>query len=141
MKIGKDHKDLWGEEKMEQGRVLIISDSPDRRSFLEYHVGSHGLLPVWYPNIMSAKKAVRCDTFTMVIVDLAIPIEPKLSLLRDSMEQQPEALVISIGKLEYLKKTELLSSLSSVVSVSSINSIPELLGESQAIVSQDDGLG
>ena len=113
---------------MEHSRVLVVSDSPDRRNFLEYHIRRHNLATVCYPNIMSAKKSVRLDLFFMVVVDLSIPVESKLTLVKETCDHQPDAQVITIGKTEYLEKSGILSSLASVVSLDSIESFPDRLG-------------
>jgi DNA-binding NtrC family response regulator len=112
---------------MKTNRVLIVSDSPDRRNFLEYHVKCHDLKPIWYPNTLSAVMAIQSDPFFMVIVDLSLPIEPKLSLVRETYHYQPNAQVITIEKEEYLKKTGILSSFSSVVNIDSMDSFPDTL--------------
>lgn len=112
---------------MKNNRVLIVSDSPHRRNFLEYNVKCHGLAPIWYPNIMSAVKAIKSDPFFMVVIDLSLPIEPKLTLVRETYYYQPDAQVITIEKEEYLKNTGALSSFSSVVSIDSIESFPDKL--------------
>jgi DNA-binding NtrC family response regulator len=114
---------------MEQFRALIISDSPDRRNYIEYYLKRQNRKPVFYPNIMSARKAVKLDHFSMIVLDLSIPIEGKLALIRDTLSHQPDAQVITIGKIEYLEKTGALSSFSSVVSINSIKSFPDKLSE------------
>jgi ActR/RegA family two-component response regulator len=76
---------------------------------------------------MSAIKAIRSDPFFMLVVDLSLPIEPKLSLVRETYHYQPDVRVITIEKGEYLKKTGALSSFSSVVSIDSIESFPDKL--------------
>lgn len=112
---------------MKNNRVLIVSDSPHRRNFLEYHLKYHNLAPIRYPNIMSAIKAIKSDPFFMVVVDLSLPVEPKLSLVRETYHYQPDAQVITIEKEEYLKNTGALSSFSSAVSIDSIESFSDKL--------------
>ena len=112
---------------MKNNRVLIICDSPDRRNFLEYHLKYHNLAPIRYPNILSAVKAIKSDPFFMVVVDLSLPVEPKLSLVRETYHYQPDAQVITIEKEEYLKNTGALSSFSTVVSIDSIELFPDKL--------------
>ncbi|MBW2346056.1 MAG: hypothetical protein JRF53_19095 [Deltaproteobacteria bacterium] len=112
---------------MENNRVLIVSDSPDRHYFLEYHARRHHLAPIQYPNIMSARKAVRLDPFCMVVVDLSIPLEPKLVLVKEACRFQQAARVITIEKSEYLEKSGALSSLSSLVKIDSLDSFPDEL--------------
>ena len=70
---------------VEQSNVLIVSDNPDRCEFLHYHIKCHYLSPIWYPNILSARKAVRSMPFSMVVVDLSLPIESKLTLYKRGM--------------------------------------------------------
>ena len=114
---------------MKNNRILIVSDSPDRRYFLEYHAKRHRLAPIQYLNIMSVRKALRLDPFCMVVVDLSIPVEPKLIMVKEACRFQQDALVITIGKLEYLEKSGELSSLSSLVKIGSIYSFPDELRE------------
>jgi len=110
-----------------QKRVLIVSDSYDRKAFLEYHVMKTNLRPVWYPNILASRKAARLDPFAMVIVDLGIPVLPKLALIEDCTKYQEEALLVSIGKIEYLEKEGRLGQISRLISLSSIESVPIFL--------------
>jgi len=115
---------------MENNRVLIVSDSPDRRYFLEYHARRNNLAPIQYPNIMSTRKAVRLDPFCMVVVDLSIPVEPKLVLVKEACQFQRDARIMTIEKSEYLKKTGVLSSFSSfssLVKIDSLDSFPDEL--------------
>ena len=115
-------------KSVEQSKVLIVSDNPDRYEFLHCHIKHHYLSPIWYPNILSARKAVRSIPFFMVVVDLSLPIESKLTLIRETCHYQPDAQVITIGKTKYLKKTGALSFLLSVVSIDSIYLFPDKLG-------------
>ncbi len=114
---------------MEHARVLIVSESPDRRNFLEYYVRSHNMSPICYLNIMAARKAVSSDPFSMVVVDLSIPIEPKLALVKATCHHQPDAKVITVEKGKYLKKSGAFFGLSSVDSIDSIRSFPDKLAE------------
>ena len=107
---------------MEQ-RVLIVSDSPDRRAYLEFHLNALKLQPVWYPNILAARMAARSDPFAMILVDLCIPLEPKLALIGDCVVCQPDAMVVSIGKTGYLEKEKLLPNTSSIVRLSNIEAV------------------
>ena len=112
---------------MENNRVLIVSDSPDRRYFLEYHARRNNLAPIQYPNIMSTRKAVRLDPFCMVVVDLSIPVEPKLVLVKEACQFQQDARIMTIEKSEYLKKSGALSSLSSLIKIDTLDSFPDEL--------------
>ena len=112
---------------MKKLRALIVTDSPDRKNFLEYHIKTQDLRPIYYPNIMSARMAVKSDPFSLVIVDLSIPVEPKLALIKECLESQPDTMVISIGKIEFLNSQKLLPKVPNVVSLESIESVPVLL--------------
>ena len=114
---------------MEKKRVLIVSDTPDRKAFLEFHVKTMGLQPVWYPNILAARMAIRNDPFALTLVDLTIPLEPKLTLIKDCIHSQKDGMVVSIGKTEYLDKKKPLWEADSVVSLSSIESVPLFIKE------------
>ena len=114
---------------MENSRVLIVSDSPDRRNFLQYFIKSHGMTPIMYPNVFAAEKALMRDPFVMIVVDFSIPIEPKLALIKGSGEHQPKIRVFTLGKLAWLKKEAPLPDDSSVISMDSIESFPDMLSE------------
>ena len=112
---------------MECSRVLVVSDSPDRRNFLEYYIKGYGMAPIWYPNIFSTRKAATIDSFSMMVVDLSIPLHTKLDTIKESCDHHPNIKVITIGKKEYLEKTAVLSECSSVISLDSIESFPQSL--------------
>lgn len=114
---------------MKYARVLIVSDAPDRRNFLEHHVRSRKMSPVIYLNIMAARKAVRLDTFSMVVVDLSIPIEPKLALVKETCRYQPDTKVITLEKENFLRSSGVLAGYSSVDSIGSLRSFPDKLSE------------
>jgi hypothetical protein len=126
-------------KKMANNRVLIVSDRNDGQFFLAYHAKRHGLTPIQYPNIMSARKAVRLDPFCMVVVDLSMPVEPKLALVKEACQFQQEARVMTIGKTEYLKSTGVLSAFPSVVCMKSLDSFPVRLKADQGRQKQDGG--
>ncbi len=123
---------------MEQSRVLIVCDSPDRRNFLQYYVKSHGMTPIWYPNIFAARKALSMDTFFMLVVDLSIPIELKLNLIKDSREHQPHIRVMTLGKRDYLEREDPMASCSSssVISLDAIDSFPDELSEYMSFIKE-----
>lgn len=112
---------------MERRCTLIVSDSPDRRYFIEYHLKNHAGRSVHYPNIMSARKAARLDSFALIVVDLSLPLREKLALVCDACIHQSDARIITIGKMEYLEKTGALAGFPSVESIDSIRSFPDKL--------------
>lgn len=112
---------------MEGNSALVVSDSFDRRDFLAYYLKHLGMKPIWYPSIMGAMKAVRVDSFSMVVIDLLLPVEPKLTLINDANHYQPNTQIMTIGKKEYLKQSGVLSPFPSVVSIDSIESFPDKL--------------
>ena len=114
---------------MAHGRVLIVSDSPDRRNFLQYYVRHHGMTPIWYPNIFAARKALNIDPFIIVVVDLSIPVESKMSLIREAFNQHPSISVMTLGKRAYGEKNISWSPDSPIIYVDSIDSFPEKLAE------------
>ena len=66
---------------------------------------------------MAARKAVSLDPFSMVVVDLSIPVEPKLTLVKETCHHQPDAKVITLEKENYLKKSGAFFGFSSVDSM------------------------
>lgn len=112
---------------MERNRVLIVCDDSPRRKFIEQKLTHHNLKPVSYPNFLSARKAITSDPFALIVVDLSMPIEQKLVLVREGCTSQPDAQVITLEKLEYIKDTGVLSSFPSVISLASIESFSDEL--------------
>ena len=112
---------------MDKERVLIVTDSPDRKAFLEFHLKKLDLYPIWYPNILAARMATKCDPFVLVLVDLGIPVEPKISFIKDCLELQPHTPVVSIGKIHYLEKERPLPQLPHMISLSTIELVPGFL--------------
>jgi DNA-binding NtrC family response regulator len=121
---------------MERSRVLIVCDDSPRRKFIEQKLTHHNLKPVSYPNFLSARKAITSDSFVMIVVDLSMPIEQKLVLVREACTSQPDAQVITLEKLEYIKDTGVLSSFPSVISLASIESFSD---ELNAYMSETSG--
>ena len=93
---------------METARVLIISDSPDRVNYLKHHIELHHMKPIRYPNHGSAMHALNVDSFAMVVVDLTLPIDHKIELIKAACALQKEAKIIAIGKTQYLEKAGVL---------------------------------
>lgn len=107
--------------------ALVISDDAERREFLSYCLMSLGLESVWYPNIVGAIEATRLDFFYMVVVDISLPIEPKLISVKNTCRYQPNTQIITIGKIQYLKKINFRSFFPSVVSIESLGLFPDQL--------------
>lgn len=112
---------------MERPRALIISDSPDRTHFLKYHIQGHGMKPIHYPNHGSALRALEADAFGMVVVDLTLPIESKLDLVKTACQRQKDAIVMTIGKTRYLQNARVLEGFDAVECLSTIQAFPEKL--------------
>ena len=73
--------------------------------------------------------AIKNDPFVLTLVDLTIPLEPKLALIKECVKSQKDSMVVSIGKIEYLQKKKPLWEADSVVSLSSIQSVPLFMKE------------
>ncbi len=119
---------------MSEDRVLVICDNPHRKHYLEHHIRVCGLYPIWYPNIMAAHLAIRADRFRMLIVDLGIPVEPKINLIKETMGKQAGIPIITIGKIEYLESTNPFPSYMDLIKLSSIEAFPELLRQYTRVV-------
>ncbi len=110
----KSQEKKFREEIVEEIRALIICDGPDRVNYLSHHLRSHHVKPIRYPNHGAASHALRKDSFGMVIVDLSLPIENKIELVKMACVHQKNASVIAIGKTLYLKKAGVLNDFPSV---------------------------
>ena len=112
---------------MESNRVLVVSDSPDRTNFLSYHIRTQGMMPVRYPNYLSAMHALRADPFSIVVVDLTLPMQSKLELIKIASQRRDDTRVMAIGKTQYLKKSGMLDAFAAVEQIASIRDFPEKL--------------
>lgn len=116
-----------GENNMEQKkRVLIVSDDPHRLNSLVQKVRQEGMVPVNYLNIMAARFAAQKDEFALLLIDLTLPLEPKLGLVRRYITREDASPVVVIGKGEYLEQSGALDSLKGIKLVSDL---PEVMGK------------
>ncbi len=92
----------------EKKRVLIVSDDPHRLNSLAQKVREGGMVPVYYLNIMAARLAAQKDDFSLVVIDLTLPIEPKVGLIRIYAGRENPSPIVVIGKSEYLDATGVL---------------------------------
>ncbi len=83
-------------------RVLIVSDDPQRLNSIVQKVRGEGMVPIHYLNIMAARLAAQKDNFFLVIIDLTLPLEPKLGLIRIYAGRDDHSPIVVIGKGEYL---------------------------------------
>ncbi len=116
---------------MENTRVLIISDTPDRTHYLSHHIRLHHMKPIRYPNHGSAIRALEADSFGMIVVDLTLPIDSKIELIKAACFRQKNAKVLAIGKTLYLEKAGVLKDFPSVELIASIQEFPENLTETR----------
>jgi|GEM_PF-1324012 len=107
--------------------VLVISDYFEKFDFIQNHLIWHSLIPAWYYNIRSVKKHLKHNTFSMVIIDLSLPIESKLELIQSIYSYQPETVIMTIGKINFLNKTGVLSHIPDLLSIDSLYSFPDEL--------------
>ena len=125
----KSKKSEFQEEIVEETRALIICDSPDRVNYLSHHVRSHHMKPIRYPNHGSSSHALKEDSFGMVIVDLTLPLENKIELIKSACVLQKKARIIAMGKTLYLAKTGMLNDFPSVERIPGIQEFPRCLAE------------
>ncbi len=117
---------------METKRVLIVSDSPDRVNFLKHHVQLHHMKPVRYPNHGAALRALKMDCLHMVVVDLTLPMDPKIELIKAACTLQKEARILAMGKTPYLENSEALKDFLSVELIPDIQEFPKTLAAQES---------
>ena len=115
------------ENIVENTQILIVSDAPDRTHYLSHHIRLHHMKPIRYPNHLSAIHALKVDSFAMVVVDLTLPIDSKIELIKAACALQKNARVIAIGKKLYLEKSGVLNDFPSVELITEIDKFPETL--------------
>jgi DNA-binding NtrC family response regulator len=112
---------------MKNTRVLIVSDTPDRTHYLSHHIRLHQMKPIRYPNHLSSMHALKVDSFCMVVVDLTLPIDSKIELIKTACIHQERAKILAIGKTLYLEKAGVLRDFPSVELISNIQELPDNL--------------
>jgi DNA-binding response OmpR family regulator len=115
------------EDIVENMQILIVSDAPDRTHYLSHHIRLHHMKPIRYPNHLSAIHALKVDSFRMIVVDLTLPIDSKIQLIKTACVLQKNARVIAIGKKLYLEKSGVLNDFPSVELITEIDKFPETL--------------
>ena len=115
------------EDIVENMQILIVSDAPDRTHYLSHHIRLHHMKPIRYPNHLSAIHALKVDSFAMVVVDLTLPIDSKIELIKAACVLQKNARVIAIGKKLYLEKSGVLNDFPSVELITEMDKFPENL--------------
>lgn len=83
--------------------------------------------PIRYPNHWSAIHALKVDSFSIVVVDLTLPIDSKIELVKAACVLQKNARIIAIGKSLYLEKAGVLNDFPSVEQIPGIEKFPENL--------------
>jgi len=71
--------------------------------------------------------ALKVDSFHMVVVDLTLPIDHKIELVKAACTLQKNARIMAIGKTQYLEKAGVLDDFPSVELITKINEFPENL--------------
>ena len=71
--------------------------------------------------------ALKADAFDTVVVDLTLPVDTKLELIRKACVHQKNARIMAIGKMLYLQNAGVLEGLGFVERLSSIQEFPERL--------------
>ena len=107
--------------------VLVISDYFEKFDFIQNHLIWQSLIPAWYYNIRSVEKYLKHNSFSMVIIDLSLPIESKLELIKNIYSYQPDMVIMTIGKVSFLNKTGVLSHIPDLLSIDSLYSFPDEL--------------
>lgn len=116
---------------MENTHVLIVCDTPDRTHYLSHHIRLHGMKPIRYPNHLSALHALKVDAFGMVVVDLTLPVDTKIELIKAGCMCQKSARILAIGKTLYLEEAEVLNDVPSVEQISNIQDFPDYLAKQE----------
>jgi ActR/RegA family two-component response regulator len=132
--LNKQHKGFVKvqEENLENTRVLIVSDSPDRVNYLKHHIEFHHMKPIRYPNHGSAMHALKVDSFHMVVVDLTLPIDSKIEVLKAACNLQKSAKIIAIGKTRYIEKAGVLDDFPTVELIPDIQGFPQNLAPQES---------
>ncbi len=112
---------------MEKKRILIVTEALDRKNYLEYHMAKMGLKSLWYPNLFSAMMSIQNDPMRIAVVDLILPVEPKLQFIFYILKERPELFIIVIGKTQYIKSNDLLPEIHTILLAQDIESVPGLI--------------
>jgi len=85
-------------------KALIVANDPHNRNFLEKQYREAGYHPVSYLHPDAYFLALNDYRPDLLVVDLTIPMEPKLAVIDKARRRYPDLPVIVIGKGEYLRR-------------------------------------
>jgi len=108
-------------------KALIITEDVSRREFLNQHLEKSGYYGVWYPNIFAYRKAIEIDPIEIIVADLMMPIEPMIDLIKRGAKKNPMPKLITIGKEEYLKSSNILKNYPMVISLKKLSEFPSII--------------
>jgi two-component system, OmpR family, response regulator len=84
--------------------ILIVDDEPDIRQLLRVYLGAQGLRVIEADCAASARKALEHSRPDMALIDLGLPDEDGLTLIRHFREQHELPIIILTGRGETVDK-------------------------------------
>ena len=106
-----------------QLRVLILSDNAPRRNFLMHHFQQSGMHPVVYPNVGAYALDLAENEPAVLVLDLELPIESKITVAQKALAQYPKLKVITIGKRDYLEAEQLFAGCRNVAMIDELEDL------------------
>lgn len=104
-------------------KALIVANDPHNRNFLEKQYREAGYHPVSYLHPDAYFLALHDYRPALLVVDLTIPMEPKLAVIARARQQYPDLSIIVIGKSEFLRGEGLLQNDPNITLVAEITAL------------------
>ena len=84
--------------------VLVVDDDPDIAHLLSRYLGSQGLRVTVAANARAARDAVLAQSFDVMLLDLTLPDEDGLTLMRDLRKHWQGPVIIVSGRGESVER-------------------------------------
>ncbi|HPM75460.1 MAG TPA: hypothetical protein PK961_00105 [bacterium] len=85
-------------------RVLLVCTDPPRLQQLRAHYERDDAHVAWYPHDQAYLLDLADERPALLVVDLTLPVAPKLNVVRRARALYPDLPVLLIGKGEYLRQ-------------------------------------
>ena len=84
--------------------ILIVEDDVDIRSQLDEYMTQAGFRTVSVENVEKARRAIKNEDISLVLLDLGLPGEDGLSLAREIKDESRAGLIILTGRGEVVDR-------------------------------------
>lgn len=104
--------------------VLVVCNEPGRTFRIRQWYADQGAKTAWYPHYDAYLLDLAERRPPVMVVDLLLPIDPKLNLIAKAREQYADLPLVLVGKSEYLAAQNLFQNDAHVTLIDDIDQLP-----------------